>query len=173
MTQFTCKGVKQINNRISLNMTFTFTIRISRRFSSAHEFQMGNFQKYWSQNVGQEILLYFIFFTGGRFWKLTGGTEGTLKIGRKMLPPEGSHVWICDRHIVARNHWDQTWGYVRMLSLGQDLGERYGLKKGKSGRLPKSLHIHFVFKHFFPTLLHVPLPFTKQTCCSRILKMMQ
>jgi hypothetical protein len=44
MTQFTCKGVKQINNRISLNMTFTFTIRISRRFSSAREFQMGNFQ---------------------------------------------------------------------------------------------------------------------------------
>ena len=31
---------------------------------------------------------------GGRFWKLTGGTEGTLKIGRKMLPPEGSHVCI-------------------------------------------------------------------------------
>jgi hypothetical protein len=26
MTQFTCKGVNQINNRISLNMTFTFTI---------------------------------------------------------------------------------------------------------------------------------------------------
>jgi hypothetical protein len=41
MTQFTCKGVKQTNNRISLNMTFTFTIRISRRFSSAREFQMG------------------------------------------------------------------------------------------------------------------------------------
>ena len=38
MTQFTCKGVKQINNRISLNMTFTFTIRISLRFSSAQEF---------------------------------------------------------------------------------------------------------------------------------------
>jgi hypothetical protein len=37
MTQFTCKGVKQINNRISLNMTFTFTIRISRRFSSARD----------------------------------------------------------------------------------------------------------------------------------------
>jgi hypothetical protein len=33
MNQFTCKGVKQINNQISLNMTFTFTIRISRRFS--------------------------------------------------------------------------------------------------------------------------------------------
>jgi hypothetical protein len=41
-----CKGVKQINNRISLNMTFTFTIRFSLRFSSAREFQMGNFQKY-------------------------------------------------------------------------------------------------------------------------------
>jgi hypothetical protein len=80
MTQFTCKGVKQINNRISLNMTFTFTIRISLRFSSAQEFQMGNFQKYWSQNVGQDFL-YLIFFTGGRFWKLTGGMEGTLKIG--------------------------------------------------------------------------------------------
>ena len=92
MTQFTCKGVKQINNRISLNMTFTFTIHISQRFSSAQEFQMGNFQKYWSQNVGQDFFVaYLNFFTGGRFWKLTGGT---LKIGRKMLPPEGSHVWL-------------------------------------------------------------------------------
>ena len=92
MTQFTCKGVKQINNRISLNMTFIFTIRISRRFSSAREFQMGNFQKYWSQNVGQDFIV-LDFFHGGRFWKLT---EGTLKIGRKMLPPEGSHVCVCD-----------------------------------------------------------------------------
>jgi hypothetical protein len=81
MTQFTCKGVKQINNRISLNMTFTFTIRISWHFSSAQEFQMGNFQKFWSQNVGQDFI-DLIFFTGGRFWKLTGGT---LKIGRKNL----------------------------------------------------------------------------------------
>jgi hypothetical protein len=32
-----------------------------------------------------------IFFTGGRFWKLT---EGTLKIVRKMLPQEGTHVCI-------------------------------------------------------------------------------
>ena len=43
-----------------------------------------------------KFFLYLIFFTGGRFWKLTGGTEGTFKIGRKMLPPEGSHVWIYD-----------------------------------------------------------------------------
>jgi hypothetical protein len=54
MTQFTCKGVKQINNRISINKTFTFTIRISLRFSSARQFQIGNFQKYWSQNAGQD-----------------------------------------------------------------------------------------------------------------------
>ena len=64
MTQFTCKGVKQINNRISLNMTFTFTIRISLRFSSAREFQMGNFQKYWSQNVGQDFIV--LDFVHGR-----------------------------------------------------------------------------------------------------------
>jgi hypothetical protein len=64
MTQFTCKGVKQIKNRISLNMTFTFTIRISLHFSSAREFQMGNFQKYWSQNVGQAIIHWLTFNWG-------------------------------------------------------------------------------------------------------------
>ena len=78
MTQFTCKGVKQINNRISLNMTFTFAIRISRRFLSAQEFQMGNFQKYWSQNVGQDFIV-LDFFHGPKILKV----EGTLKIGRK------------------------------------------------------------------------------------------
>ena len=62
MTQFTCKGVKQINNRYHLN---TFTTRISQRFSSAWEFQMGNFQKYWSQNVGQDFIVPD-FFVGGR-----------------------------------------------------------------------------------------------------------
>jgi hypothetical protein len=49
-----------INNRISLNMTFTFTIRISLCFSSAREFQMGNFQKYWSQNVGQDFIVLIV-----------------------------------------------------------------------------------------------------------------
>ena len=43
----------------------TCTIRISRRFSSAREFQMGNFQKYWSQNVGQDFIV-LDFFIGGR-----------------------------------------------------------------------------------------------------------
>ena len=71
MTQFTCKGVKQINNRISLNMTFTFTIRISRRFSTAREFQMGNFQKYWSQNVGQDFIV-LDFFHGRKILKVDG-----------------------------------------------------------------------------------------------------
>jgi hypothetical protein len=60
MTQFTCKGVKQIH-QISLNMTFTFTIRISLGFSSALEFQMGNFQKYWGQDF-----IVLDFFVGGR-----------------------------------------------------------------------------------------------------------
>jgi hypothetical protein len=71
MTQFTCKGVKQINNRISLNTTFTFTIHISRRFSSAQEFQMGNFQKYWSQNVGQDFIV-LDFFHGRKILKVDG-----------------------------------------------------------------------------------------------------
>ena len=42
----------------------TFTICYSRRFSSAREFQMGNFQKYWSQNVGQDFIV-LDFFVGG------------------------------------------------------------------------------------------------------------
>ena len=62
MTQFTCKGVKQINNRISFKH---LNIRISRPFSSAREFQMGNFQKYWSQNVDQDFIV-LDFFVGGR-----------------------------------------------------------------------------------------------------------
>jgi hypothetical protein len=69
-TQFTCKGVKQINNRISLNMTFTFTIRISRRFSSSRESQMGNFQKYWSQNVGQDFIVLDFFHGRKRMVKV-------------------------------------------------------------------------------------------------------
>jgi hypothetical protein len=37
-TDYTCKGVKQINNGYHL---ITVTIRISRRFSSARKFLMG------------------------------------------------------------------------------------------------------------------------------------
>jgi hypothetical protein len=54
-----------------LNMTFTLTIRISRRFSSAWEFQMRNFQKYWSQNVGQDFIV-LDFFHGRKILKAGG-----------------------------------------------------------------------------------------------------
>ena len=54
-----------------LNMTFTFTIRISRRFSSAREFQMENFQKHWLQNVpvGQDFIV-LDFFHGRKILKV-------------------------------------------------------------------------------------------------------
>jgi hypothetical protein len=52
-------------------MTFTFTIRISQRFSSAQEFQMGNFQTYWSQNVGQGFFV-LDFFHGRKILKVDG-----------------------------------------------------------------------------------------------------
>ena len=61
MTQFTCKGVKQINNRISFK--HLYHSYLSAFFISA-EFQMGNFQKYWSQNVGQDFIV-LVFFVGG------------------------------------------------------------------------------------------------------------
>jgi hypothetical protein len=57
--------VKVSNRSITEYHLNTFTIRISRRFSSVQEFQMGNFQKYWSQNVGQDFIV-FDFFVGGR-----------------------------------------------------------------------------------------------------------
>ena len=57
--------VKVSNRSITRYHLNTFTIRISRRFSSAREFQMGNFQKYWSQNVGQDFIV-LDFFVGGR-----------------------------------------------------------------------------------------------------------
>ena len=61
MTQFTCKGVKQINNRISFKHLYHSYLSA---FSSAREFQMGNFQKYWSQNVGQDFIV-LDFLLGG------------------------------------------------------------------------------------------------------------
>ena len=84
---FTCKGVKQINNRISLNMTFTFTIRISLRFSSAREFQMGNFQKYWSQNVGQNLFV-LDFFHGRKILKVDGRDGRDLQKRENFAPAE-------------------------------------------------------------------------------------
>jgi hypothetical protein len=89
MTQFTCKGVKQINNRISLNITFTFgfTIRISQRFPSAREFQMGNFQKYRSQNVGQDFIV-LDFFHVRKILKVDG-RDGMNPQNREKNAPAG------------------------------------------------------------------------------------
>ena len=75
MTQFTCKVSNRSITGYHLN---TFTICISRRFSSAREFQMGNFQKYWSQNVGQDFIV--LFYVGG------GRAGGKGVCGRLMSP---------------------------------------------------------------------------------------
>jgi hypothetical protein len=102
MTQFTCKGVKQINNRISLNMTFTFTICISLRFSSAREFQMGNFQKYWSQIVGQDfIVLIFSRAEDFESWR-----KGPSKSGEKCSR------WKVHMYDVIKNSWANARKYT-------------------------------------------------------------
>jgi hypothetical protein len=54
------KEIIQIIKKISLGPNTNF-----RRFSSARKLQMGNFQKYWSQNVGQDFIV-LDFFVGGR-----------------------------------------------------------------------------------------------------------
>ena len=99
MTQFICKGVKQINNRISLNMTFTFTIRISQRFSSAREFQMGNFQKYWSQNVGQDFFV-LDFFHGRKILKVDG-RDGRDPQNREKNAPAGRFTCMVTPSLVC------------------------------------------------------------------------
>jgi hypothetical protein len=71
----------------------TFTIRISRRFSSVREFQMGNFQKYWSQNVGQDFIV-LDFFVGGR------------PCGRKR----------CVREINVSRTWDPVHAWEKALT---------------------------------------------------------
>jgi hypothetical protein len=92
MTQFTCKGVKQINNRISFNMIFTFTIRISRRFSSARKFQMGNFQKYWSQKVGQDFFVLDFFH----------GRKAAIKNSYKPLcKHESDNLWCRGKFLIS------------------------------------------------------------------------
>jgi hypothetical protein len=92
MTQFICKDVKQINNQISLNMTFTFTIRISRRFSSARQFQIGNFHKYWSQNVGQD------FFVISKSRKIAPAGRFTCMLDYNYLCNQClSPLMLCDR----------------------------------------------------------------------------
>ena len=111
MTQFTCKDVKQINNWISLNMKFTFTIHISRRFSSAQEFQMGNFQKYRSQNVGQDFIL-LDFFHGRNILKVDR-RDGRDPQNREKNAPAGRFTYM--------NQFRQLFSYL--LNLGRVTSE--------------------------------------------------
>jgi hypothetical protein len=107
MTQCTCKGVKQINNRISLNMTFTFTIRISQRFSAAREFQMGNFQKYWSQNVGQDLIV-LDFFHGPKILKVDGRDPRN----REKNAPAGRFTCMFGYHTVVGRFFFMSLGII-------------------------------------------------------------
>jgi hypothetical protein len=112
MTQFTCKGVKQIH-QISLNMTFTFTIRISLGFSSALEFQMGNFQKYWSQNVGQDFIV-LDFFHGRKILKVDGrdpqNRENNFLLGGDRVGGKG----VCGR-LMSPAQETQSMREIRLL----------------------------------------------------------
>ena len=111
MTQFTCKGVKQINNWISLNMTFTFTIRISWRFSSAREFQMGNFQKYWLQYVGQDFFV-LDFFHRRKILKVVG-RDRRYPQNREKTAPAGR--FTCIRHFEMNNFFPKNitdWNFL-------------------------------------------------------------
>jgi hypothetical protein len=77
MTQFTCKGVKQINNRISLNMTFTFTIRISLHFSGV---QNGEFPEILIAKCRSRFFCTWFFWRAEDFesWR-----KGPSKSGEK------------------------------------------------------------------------------------------
>jgi hypothetical protein len=63
---------------------------------------------------------YMILTMSFVFWKLSGGTEGTLKIGRKMFPPEGSHV--CNLDIFSFGLYE---GHCQYHIIDSDT-EKYG-----------------------------------------------
>jgi hypothetical protein len=106
MTQFICKGVKQINNQISLNMTFTFTICICQCFSSARQFQIGNFHKCWSQNVGQDFFVIFSRLEDFESWR-----KGPSK-SRKIAPVGRftcmlDYNYLCNQCLSPLMLWDR------------------------------------------------------------------
>jgi hypothetical protein len=101
MTQFTCKGVKQI----SLNMTFTFTIRISRRFSSAREFQMGEFPEILIAKCRSRFYCTWFFSRAEDFESWREGRKGPSKSGEKcshrkvhMYANYGHHIFSYELH---------------------------------------------------------------------------
>ena len=79
-------------------MTFTFTIRISLCFSSAREFQMGNFQKYWSQNVGQDFIILYFFSRAEDFESWWGGQKEPSKSGEKCSRRK-VHIYVWMKNI--------------------------------------------------------------------------
>jgi hypothetical protein len=105
MTQFTCKVSNRSITGYHLN---TFTIRISQRFSSAREFQMGNFQKYWSQNVGQDfIVLYLLAFS----FKISRSTLQLYHIPVNPPPFCGS---LPRKSLISRMDWVSCAGDINL-----------------------------------------------------------
>ena len=95
-------------------MTFTFTIRISQRFSSVPwEFQMGNFQKYWSQNEGQDFTV-LDFFHGWRTLKVDG-RDGRDPQSREKHAPAGR--FTCMKSSGGDTYTDQSCRETRSLHL--------------------------------------------------------
>ena len=66
MTQFTCKGVKQINNRISFKHLYHWYLSA---FFISTGVPNGEFLKYWSQNVGQDFIVLDFFVEGRSCWR--------------------------------------------------------------------------------------------------------
>ena len=106
----------------------TFTIRISRRFSSAREFQMGNFQKYWSQNVCQDFIV-LDFFVGrrscGRLMSPAHETQSMweIRLLRGRLPRKGGGLtgmlctWTMKSLKVTGQIVSVVWHYCQRFSL--------------------------------------------------------
>jgi hypothetical protein len=83
MTQFTCEGVKQINNRISLNMTFTFTIRISRQFFISAGVSNGEFPDILIAKCRSRFFCTWIFSRTEDFESWREGWKGPSTSGEK------------------------------------------------------------------------------------------
>ena len=133
MTQFTCKGVKQTITGYHLN---TFTIRISLRFSSAREFQMGNFQKYWSQNVGQDFIVLDFLCWGEIVREINVSRAGDKALTRE-TPVQ---VW----HPEVSNVWKPSWKGKQLLI------------KNRFFTSSKFLKVHFTFCFCLRSLGHFP-----------------
>jgi hypothetical protein len=100
MTQFICKGVKQI----SLNMTFTFTIRISRRFSSAWEFQMGEFPEILIAKCRSRFYCTWFFSLAEDFESWREGRKGLSKSGEKCSRWK-VHMYTCVYNMKPARPW--------------------------------------------------------------------